>query len=469
MVNKLSLFLIILIFVVNNLSYAKPGQKPVQAKIEMYGATDADNGDNYRKLLRFDLIYNKRIEDTTIFADLRAERDSARDGELAPFVGSTVNGNSIDLNNYATDNEIKDQQQRVYLNQAYISQKIIFPENWIFDSFNFKIGKIKYKWGVSEGLKPCDIINPQDMSFFTIRTIEDRKMSIYSAASRLNITKDLFFEVIAIPDFEENFHGAKDFTHMPIRILASSATIDNINTEELPEDNINDASYAARIGVYSWLIDLNLYGFYGYDHEPVNYFSTSGTLYDVTREYEKIKMFGIDLERALVAGIGFKAESAYFHSGKFFQYNALDGSLAEDVSSDGNGNIEKKYVEFTLGLDDQYLFGIPDLYFKIQYHQKSIMNYDESLALDKNRKIITTKLTYTFFNERINFKIAPRYNINDKEYMAQLEAKFIFNEVYELAIGTWIFKDTNEDEELPGMYGQFDDYDLVYFHGKMKF
>lgn len=426
MIKKL-FFMITIIFLVSTTLRAEIN---ISGEIDSSYSASIKNGDSYRKYLKFDLTYDKAFNNTEIRATVRAENDSIR----------------------VTDTE------RVYLREAYINQDIYF--NKIFDSLNFKLGKIIYTWGNADELKPVDILNPQDLSFLLFKPIQERKYSIFSGDLTLYLTENLFIEMVAVPEFQPTDINSKVFV---IKEMADNNSIE-------PDDSLHTASYASRIGLMLFDIDTHIIYYKGYDHLPVLEMTlvnpTNGSMLFIP-VYKEIEMFGFDFQRALFSGISIRGEFAYFTMGKYFSLSSSplisSSPLMKNLMSGGNGTLQKKSIEYTAGFDINNLL-IRNLYANFQLNGTYIIDYVNNLADEKNPNSLLGTLEYTFLKEKMTTKVKGFYNINDKAYAVGLDLSYKISDNYEVTSGTWVL-DGDEDTE----YGQFKENDFVYIEGKVIF
>lgn len=432
--------MLILFLVTVSFSIQLKAEIEMGGTLETYFASDIKRGDIFRRFLKFDIEYANVFENTEFKAIIRAEEDSIR----------------------TTD------ARRIYLREAYINQDIYF--NTILSSMNFKLGKIIYTWGNADELKPVDILNPQDLSFLLFKPIQERKYGVFSADLTLYFTENLFIELIAIPEFVSSEINSRVF------ILKDMADIESnplytLNPELTPEDNLHSANYASRVGLMLFDIDIHFDYYKGYDHFPVLEAKLIDPLLGTisfTPIYKQIEMFGFDFQRALVSGISIRGEIAYFTKGKYFalkkdENDPLNSPFFLNLVNGGNGFVQKKYIEYTVGFDVISLF-IKDLYFNFQLNSNIILNHSDDLSEDEKIHSIVSALEYSFLRQKAKIKLREFYNINDNAYATGFECSYKISSNYELNAGCWIMEG---DEDT--YYGQFKDKDMIYLTGKIVF
>jgi hypothetical protein len=128
-------------------------------------------------------------------------------------------------------------------------------------------------------------------------------------------------------------------------------------------------------------------------------------------------MVGFDFQRALFWGIAIRGEGAYFERGKYFSYtdesptaNPLASPLYADVLAGGKGSIERDYIEYTAGFDD-HDFIFDDLYLNVQFNQRIILDYDDTLRDEKYRNMILWDMKYSFFNQKVRIGTRGAYDM----------------------------------------------------------
>jgi len=433
----------------------------INAEISVNGNLEARNqsgvheGDVYRNYLRADVELGENLNNTVVKVVLRAEDDTLRPEK------------DQDERNYLGDNY--DGPRRVYLRETYISHDIYF--NSIIDSINLKMGRIIYTWGNADEQKPVDILNPQDYSNLYFTPIQDRKIGAFSGSMSVFFTENFFIEGVVIPEFRSSEIATTVFTTREIRELRENEMLE-LQDPVSPDRMNSENSYAGRIGLMLFDIDMHANYYYGYDYLPVNRFAIISLPPDpapyinVTPEYEKIQMYGLDFQRALFYGITLRGEGAYFYKGKYFYYDSeslLTSPLASDLADGGDGTIEKEYAYYTAGFDD-HDFIFDDLYVNLQFSQKIIMDYEDILAQDKYVNHILWTVKYFMLNKKFCISTKGAYNLKEKSTYANGEFLVKFTDNFEFMLGGWILEG-DEDTEI----GQFDHNDMVYVAGKLTF
>jgi len=263
----------------------------VDGNIEARNQSGVHHGEVYRNYLKADLNFGKNFGNTVVKVTLRAEDDTIRPED------NDTDTQHLNEKDYLRSDETG--PRRAYLREAYISHDIYFDS--IIDSINLKMGRIIYTWGNSDEVKPVDIINPQDYSNLYFTLIQERKYGVFSGSMSIFFTENFFLEGVVIPEFRPSEIASNVFVQREIR--EASAAGSTINNPNEPDAENQENSYAGRLGLTLFDIDMHINYYYGYDHLPA-YEMEVVTLFPaittaITPVYRQVQMVGFDFQRAL--------------------------------------------------------------------------------------------------------------------------------------------------------------------------
>jgi len=413
----------------------------ITGDVTVKNQTGIHEGDLYRNYLKADVVFNESFENTEVKVILRGEDDSLRPDEGEGNYGY-----------YLRDDP---GSGRVYLREAYISHDIYFDS--LIDSINIKMGRLIYTWGTSDEVKPVDIINPQDYSNLYFTPIRERKYGVISGTMSVFFTDNFFIEGVAVPEFRPSEIASSVFVTKSLKTIN---VMDHDIKQVMPDDKIFNSSYAGRAGLTLLDVDMHANYFYGYDHLPLFEMKLDPGI-KINSVYKKIQMAGFDFQRALLRGISIRGEAAYFERGKFFAYDST--SLMADLSTGGNGTVEKDYIEYTAGFDGQN-FIFDDLYLNLQFHQKIIKNYESAISQKRYTNIILWNIRYSLDSQKYRVSSQGACDIGDKSVYGNAEFMVKLADNFEFTLGGW-FIEGDSDTDI----GQFDANDMGYISGKLTF
>lgn len=430
----------------------------VDGNVEARNQSGVHHGEVYRNYLKADLNFGKNFGNTVVKVTLRAEDDTIRPEDDPD-------------NKYDYLRSDDTGPRRAYLREAYISHDIYFDS--IIDSINLKMGRIIYTWGNSDEVKPVDIINPQDYSNLYFTLIQERKYGVFSGSMSIFFTENFFIEGVVIPEFRPSEFASNVFVQREFREVAENPSLFQLNpngpTEPAAENQQN--SYAGRLGLTLFDIDMHVNYYYGYDHIPAFELEYAGALpITITPVYRQVQMVGFDFQRALFRGISIRGEGAYYERGKYFRYsnesptgNMLYSPLGVDLFAGGNGSVEKDYIEYTVGFDDND-FIFDDLYVNVQYHQQIILDYEEGLEKEQYVNMVLWNVRYYMFNKKFCISTRGAYNTGDKSVYGNAEIMVKLADNFEFMVGGWMVEGRKDT-----LIGQFDYYDMAYVAGRLTF
>ncbi len=91
---------------------------------------------------------------------------------------------------------------QTYTTSEYLKELFIEYEN---DSFDLRIGKQQFAWGVTDGLKVLDIVYPQDFRKFNQEDFEESRIPLWSVKFDYYVGIDSEIQLVYIPNFEGAF------------------------------------------------------------------------------------------------------------------------------------------------------------------------------------------------------------------------------------------------------------------------
>ncbi|MGL4369997.1 MAG: hypothetical protein ACRCUT_10060, partial [Spirochaetota bacterium] len=280
--------LYLMIIILTGAAYAE-AQTTVGAAVDGYGSYGLHTNDVERAAADADLIVHYTSENTEVHAVLRAEDDSAR-----------INNPTAENPYISEDSRDPGSTSRVFLKEGFIAHEFLF--SGFIKGVDIKAGKIIYSWGNADELKPCDILNPQDLSFLLLRPVEQRKYGAVSANLRVNVTDKIFAEGIVIPRPAFSEPGSTVF--LPARLediaMIQSASGNKITTPaaDLPDKSWKNMNAGARGGFENKNFAAHLNYFYGFNNLPVYeaHINMSTFTGEIKPDYKKIQMFGGDIK-----------------------------------------------------------------------------------------------------------------------------------------------------------------------------
>ena len=335
------------------------------------------------------------------------------------------------------------------------------------DSFwGIRIGRQKAAWGKADGIDITNVLCPSDMSSFAAMTGDDSKLAVDAIRISLSgnqFTADAywvpFFTPAALP-LEEKNSLRKYVIPSNIRIsIGNGQSLSlpvNVGTFQKPELTIWNGEYGLKLSGYFSLLDLSLYGFYGWDDIPIMEYSMqsanpatgipSGII--INGNYKRMTMIGMDAALPIGA-IVLRLETAFFPQ-RHFQ------------KADG-GSLQRNQISALAGID-----WMPTGWtLTAQYYCEYVMESLESL----NRKEAythgsTLSISKTLVNETLELNFSGLIGFNDFDSMLSPSINYSISDQINVGIKAFIFIPGPERE---GKYGAYKDLSSICLNAKFSF
>lgn len=269
-----------------------------------------------------------------------------------------------------TDEVLDNYEKDIELQELYIMGNLI-------GDLDIKVGRQIVVWGNADNLRVNDVLNPVDYQVFGLVDLEDIRLPITMSkvdyyAGPWNIS------LIAVHEIKSDKNPEFGSDYYP-----SDTKLPDNNT---PESNAANTEYAAALnGVFTgWDISFYYANYYNsYAHVEMEDF-------ELTREYERLNMFGSAYNVVLGSWI-LKAEVASVHGLKYFQTD--DDKFSR--------------TDVLVGFD---FSGIKDTDITIEVLNRHIHKFDEILKDDPdNAKEDQFYAAYSirtrFLNDTLEFQI----------------------------------------------------------------
>jgi len=319
------------------------------------------------------------------------------------------------------------------------------------DSMDFRIGKQQIIWGKADGVFITDVISPKDMSEYLLPDFEEIRMGVQA------LKVDYYFgdntiEFVWIPDFTPTQTPAVDSIWYVQPDYTVTPTF-YVTKKEVPSNFVNSEVFLKLAAITS-AIDYEIMAGYLWDDDPTMHISTtidagsSQPVITVTPEHHRLKMGGGSFSMVL-AGAVVRGEAAYYN-GKYFRSE-------NPVLTDGVE--EKDYIHFLLGFD----YTIWNIKTSLQFIEQKIQDYDEMIVSDENEDKVTLLFSTDFLRETLKLELFSYLDLNNNGSLVRPKISYNLIDGFQILVGATIF---NGDS---GIYGQFDDNDMIYSKIKYSF
>ncbi|HXN05618.1 MAG TPA: DUF1302 family protein, partial [Nitrospiria bacterium] len=291
-------------------------------------------------------------------------------------------------------------------------------------ALDLRLGRQIVRWGVVEGSRIVDEINPLDFKEFILRDVVDRYIPRWMVKSDLYLGETAI-EGLYIPDLEFNKPAPLTSQFEQFQILPGTI---------VPADTIQNADWGARISRNVLGADFSLSYYYMWDPFPAAYRSAFGLGgFDVSPtvgfqpRYTKLRVYGGTFSRSF-GKVVFSAEGALVFD-KYF--GTLLGVDPANPASFIMGETMKNYVKYAAGIDIN-LFST-DLSFGMQ--QQKILNYDSNIIMREYETVLSFFGRRPFLNDRLTPSVLALYFMVDNDTLLRPKIEYRMTDRLKLSAG----------------------------------
>jgi hypothetical protein len=337
-----------------------------------------------------------------------------------------------------------------------------FYADYHFPDSDLRVGRQIVRWGVVEGSRVTDEINPLDFKEFILRDVEDRYIPLMMVKYD-HYFSDSNIEALWIPEIR---------THKPAPPGTEFEQFQFLPDLQVPKSGPENAEYALRYSFSLYNAALAVSYFDTWDDFPAAFRSIQGVganaefgvtpSVDFTPRPPRLKIYGTTFSRAIGPFI-VNAEAAYV---KNKVYGTFLGTGATPAADAVGGEVQRDYYKWAASAD----FTLLGFDFSLQYMQADILNYDPSIIADKKDVVHAFFLRKTLFDNTVTSQILAIHFINDDEWVLRPRTDVLLTERIKFSVGADIMTGAIADvgprgEPLPGQFhfaGFFQNSSRVY-------
>ena len=335
------------------------------------------------------------------------------------------------------------------------------------DSFwGIRIGRQKTAWGKADGIDITNVLCPSDMSSFAAMTGDDSKLAVDAVRLSLSgnqFTADAywipFFTPAALPLEEKN--PLRKFL-IPSNIKFSlgqgqALTLPvSVGSIQKPELAIWNGEYGLKLSGYFSLLDLSLYGFYGWDDIPIMEYSmkpgTTSTAIPsgiiINGNYKRMAMIGMDAALPIGATV-LRLEAAFFPQRHF---QRKDG-----------GSLQRNQISGLAGIDWMPTGWTLTAQYYCEYVMDSLESLDRKNAYTHGATLSVSK---SLVNETLELSFSGLIGFNDFDSMLSPSINYSLSDQINIGVKAFIFI---PGPERNGKYGAYKDLSSLCLNAKFSF
>ena len=317
-----------------------------------------------------------------------------------------------------------------------------------FDNFDLRVGKQQIVWGKADGVFITDIVSPKDLFQFLLPEFDEIRIGVEGAKFDYYVG-DNTFELVFLPVFTPTKYADPTSVWSVTPTFSMTPTYDRSKLRV--KSSLENSEFFLKYSALTEYVDFEIMGGYMWDDDPTMFSSftpdgTGGMGLVITPEHKRISLAGGSFSTTL-GPIVLRGESAYYF-GKYF--NTTNPAVNQGV-------IQKNYIHYMVGTD----FNMFDVNFSIQFIQKIIMDYDDTIASTslfngETSNMMTFLARYSILNETLDLELFSYYDFEFDDALIRPRMLYDFSDSINLQFGANIFTGTE------GTFGQYNKNDMIY-------
>jgi hypothetical protein len=330
-----------------------------------------------------------------------------------------------------------------------------------FRLLDIRAGRQIVRWGVVEGARVTDEINPLDFQEFILRDVSDRYIPLWMLKADV-YWGETTWEGLWIPDLRTHEPAARESEWEQFRFLPGMIR---------PEKTVNNSEWALRVSRLLGGWDLSASYFSTWDDFPVAFrdlegldqFGVSPVLTFIPR-VGRLEIYGGTLSKS-VGRVILNTEAAWV-TGKFFGTRlgrVIDTGGVERVAF---GEVERNFLKYAIGVD----FSLFATEWSFSVLQHRIADWEPNMIQDEIDTVYSAFVRKGLMHDRMTVQALILFFQNDTEWLIRPRMEYAVTERIKLSSGLDVLLGSISDaapgeEPTPGQFhfvGFFKNHSRVY-------
>jgi len=329
-----------------------------------------------------------------------------------------------------------------------------------FNTMDLRIGKQQIIWGKADGMFITDIVSPKDLGEFLLRDFDEIRTGITSLKANYYLG-DNTLEMVWIPTFTPTIMPDETSIWSRIPEFPLPITIDE-SQKEITGRLENSEGFIKFSGMSS-LLDYEIMAGIMWDDDPTLHITPIVTVDNpipsglmLSPIHHQLTLAGGSFSSEL-GGVILRGEGAYYMGKQFSALNPNQMDLPTSL-------LEKDYAHYLIGTD----FSIGTTRFSTQFIQRAILDYDDLIVQEELDNTMTFLANRTFLQETLTLQLFGYVGLNNEDALIRPSLTYDLADGFEILAGANIFV-KNEESETAGLFGHYDENDMVYVKVKYSF
>jgi hypothetical protein len=317
-----------------------------------------------------------------------------------------------------------------------------------FRVVDIRAGRQIVRWGVVEGARVTDEINPLDFHEFILREVNDRYIPLWMVKTDVYVG-DTTWEGLWIPDLRTHEPAARDSEWEQFRFLPGMIR---------PAKTVKNSEWALRVSRLFGRWDLSASYFATWDDFPVAFRNVEGLgifgedpNLNTFPRVGRLSIYGATLSTSLGRAI-VNAEAAWVE-GKFFgtRLGRFTGAGGEEFPL--FGEVEKPFLKYAVGVD----FTLFTTEWSFQVLQHRISGWEPAMIQDEIDTVYGAFIRKGVLHDRMVLQMLALFFQNDVEWLIRPRLEYAVTEQVKVSTGLDILRGSISDadldqEPLPGQF-----------------
>lgn len=328
-----------------------------------------------------------------------------------------------------------DNVRNVEINKLGITLREVYLDIYL-PAMDIRAGKQIVRWGVVEGARVTDEINPLDFTEFILREVSDRYVPLWMIKTDFYLPGDVTLEGIWIPQVQAHIPARRgseweQFIILPGLVKPEHAWVDFPN-------NLENSELAVKLAKFVGGWDLSVSYFYAWDDFPTNFRSIEGVgrlssspdavALRTTPRYTRLHIFGSTFSKSL-SGLVLSGEWAYI-VGKYFGAGFIPAANGGEVLG-VLGEEKKDYMKYAVQAD----FRLLAVEWSAQMLQQYILNWNRSVIQDRFDTVFGVFARKELAHGRIIPQVLVLYFVNNVEVLTRPRVDYLLTDNLKLSLG----------------------------------
>jgi hypothetical protein len=321
-------------------------------------------------------------------------------------------------------------QKKTELREAYL--------DILTHRLDLRIGRQIVRWGVVEGARVTDEINPLDFQEYILREIQDRYIPLFMV--KADFYADPYaFELIWIPELKFHRPAPRGSEWEQFQVLPEIRN---------PSKTFPNSEWAFRVSrsLAGW--DLSLSYFYTWDDFPANFRTVENPInfgdppnVVFTPRHERLRIFGTTASRG-IGSLVLNGEFAYvqnkFFGLRFGRFDPATGLLDPTSVTIGvdQGEVKRDYLKWALSVD----FRLFKTAISLQVQEQWIPRYRTDIIQHELETIFSLFARREILFTPWTLELLAIYFVNATEALVRPKAMYRLSDSALLTLGADIFE-----------------------------